>query len=68
MNSWNSFSTVEIRIKDLEDEECEVEVEQTQIPATDKVGNRVDSSEVERGWRSMIFRPMAELLGYPLVD
>jgi len=68
MKGWNSFSTVEMRFRDLEDEESEIEVEQTNLPGTDSVGNRVDPGDVERGWRAMIFQPMAELLGYPLIN
>lgn len=68
MKGWNSFSNVEMRFRDLEDDESEVEVEQTNIPPTDKVGNRVDPREVERGWRAMVFQPISQVLGYPLID
>lgn len=67
MRGWPSFSSVTISLRDLDDDECEVEVSQTDIPQRDGVGGRIDPGDVERGWEHMIFKPIADILGYPLV-
>lgn len=67
MRGWPSLSNVTITLRDLEGDECEVNISQTDIPQKDGVGNRIDSNDVEQGWQAMIFQPIASILGYPLV-
>lgn len=57
MRDWSDFSKVTITITDIDDDECEVRVKQVNIPSD-------NSSDVEAGWRQMIFERIATVLGY----
>eukprot|EP01015_Nassula_variabilis_P016545 TRINITY_DN2541_c0_g1_i9.p2 TRINITY_DN2541_c0_g1~~TRINITY_DN2541_c0_g1_i9.p2 ORF type:complete len:142 (+),score=54.64 TRINITY_DN2541_c0_g1_i9:28-453(+) len=60
MNDWPNYSQVVINLIEREEDECIVEVIQTQLP------NSIDVSKLEAGWRDQIFRPLSSICGYPM--
>jgi activator of HSP90 ATPase len=62
ISDWSSFSEVRIEFDEVDDDEVEVTVKQTGIPAGTNLGS------VTGGWMGMIFEPLSGILGYPITD
>lgn len=58
-NDWATFSTVEIIFEDTEEDECDIKLIHTNIPASEK------KEKIEYGWKEYFFSPMSKILGYP---
>lgn len=61
-NDWKEPSIVEIILEDPEEDECDLHLVQTRIPASEK------KEKIEFGWREYIFGGINKILGYPLKD
>lgn len=62
INDWASFSDVRYEFDATDDDEVEVTIRQTQIPAG------VHLTQVIGGWMGMIFEPLSGILGYPITE
>lgn len=60
-NDWKESSIVEIVLQDPEEDECDVYLTQTKIPASEK-------EKIEFGWKEYIFGGINKILGYPNKD
>jgi activator of HSP90 ATPase len=61
-SDWKEPSIVEIILRDPEEDETDVYLTQTKIPASEK------KEKIEFGWREYIFGGINKLLGYPYKD
>lgn len=61
-DDWNSFSTVEIIFQDPEDDECDLIINQKDIPSN------TPKEKLEFGWKHHIVEPMSKIMGYPFRD
>ena len=61
-SDWKESSIVEIILRDPEEDETDVYVTQTKIPASEK------KEKIEFGWREYIFGGINKILGYPYKD
>lgn len=62
INDWPSFSIVRYEFEATEDDEVEITINQTRIPAGTPL------AQVKGGWMGMIFEPLSGILGYPITD
>ena len=58
-NDWESASIVEVIFQDPEEDECDVIINQSQIPS------ETPKEKLEYGWKYHIMEPMSKILGYP---
>ena len=65
-DSENEFSLVEIIITDQGNDECEVQVKQTDIPEYDTYMKFIHPDNLEGGWKQMIFLRIEQVFGYPI--
>jgi activator of HSP90 ATPase len=61
-NDWKENSIVEIMLQDPEEDECDVHLTHTRIPASEK------KEKIEFGWKEYYFKAMNKLLGYAEKD
>lgn len=61
-NDWKEASIVEIMLQDPEEDECDVYLTHTHIPANEK------KEKIEFGWKEYYFNAINKILGYPLKD
>ncbi len=61
-NDWKEPSIVEIILEDPEEDECDIHLTQTKIPASEK------KEKIEFGWKEYIFGGMNKILGYSIKD
>ena len=62
INDWPTFSKVRYEFEATDDDEVELTIRQTEIPASAHL------TQVTGGWMGMIFEPLAGILGYPITD
>lgn len=63
MNDWSQSSHVVMTFVDFpEDSECELKIQQTDIPG------HIKPDFLEQGWMSQIFRPMSLICGYSILN
>jgi activator of HSP90 ATPase len=62
INDWPSFSKVRYEFEATDDDEVEITIRQTEIPAG------VHLTQVVGGWMGMIFEPLSGILGYPITE
>lgn len=65
MKDWDVDSHVVITFNNGDDE-CEVIVEQKEIPTHDKYLKHVHLDNLENGWRANIFERFSKVFGYPI--
>lgn len=56
-SDWKSASIVELIFQEEDDDECDLIINQSKIPAG------VDIEKLEGGWRNHIIQPMSQILG-----
>ncbi len=61
-SDWKESSIVEIILQDPEEDQTDVYLTQTKIPASEK------KEKIEFGWREYIFGGINKILGYPYKD
>lgn len=61
-SDWEKPSIVELIFQDPEEDECDLIINQSQIPP----GN--PKEKLEAGWKNHIIEPLSKILGYPLKD
>ncbi len=62
INDWASYSKVRYEFDEVDDDEVELTIRQTEIPAG------VHLTQVIGGWMGMIFEPLSGILGYPITE
>jgi len=61
-NDWKEPSIVEIVLQDPEEDECDVFLTHTRIPASEK------KEKIEFGWKEYYFNAINKLLGYAIKE
>lgn len=62
MNDWEDYSTVTIKLTEMEEDEVLVELKQTNIP------KNTNMQSLENGWKTMIFKSISQLCGYSILE
>jgi activator of HSP90 ATPase len=61
-SEWKSFSIVELILREEEEDECDLFINQSKIPPGEP------KEKLEAGWKHHIIEPLSKILGYPLKD
>ena len=62
MSDWSSHSNVKLIFDEVDDEEVELVIKQTDIPSS------CNKNSLKGGWMGMIFEPLSGILGYPITE
>ncbi len=62
LSDWAAPSKVDIVLSDPEEDECDVSLSQSGVPAHEK------KEKIEYGWKEYYFGAMNKVLGYPNKD
>ena len=65
-DSGNVFSNVTLEFIQTSDSSVEIKLSQTDIPEYDRFSKFVHLSNLEQGWRQMIFGRIEQVFGYPM--
>merc|ERR1712232_568763 len=62
MNDWENFSKVRFELQELDDDETQLKVVHTNLPAS------MTPENMKAGWMGQIFDPMTALTGLPILE
>jgi activator of HSP90 ATPase len=64
-NNWKDASELIWTFKEVNGNECQINVHFKNVPERDSFNNIVDLKEIEIGFRNSIFKKISDWLGYP---